>query len=127
MDFTRFEELLQRWHDGDASPAELLEFETLLKSDPAFRKELVGSVLLEAGLHRKYGAAKPQPAAKPAWKRRAWEAAAAVIVAAVSLFAVGRVLTRTEPPAHRVVSGEIASAGAAVSVLQEGQTFEVRG
>lgn len=126
MDFTRFEELLQRWHDGDASPAELAEFETLLKSDPAFRKELVGSVLLEAGLHRRF-AAKAAPVAAPAWRRRTWEAAAAVIVMAVSLFAVGRLLTRTEAPAHRVVTGEVASLGAAVSVLQEGQTFEVRG
>lgn len=127
MDFTRFEQLLQRWHDGDASPAELAEFETLLKSDPAFRRELVGSVLLEAGLHRKFAAAKAPAAAKPAWKRRAWEAAAAVIVAAVSLFAVGRLLTRSEAPAHRVISGDVAAAGTALSVLQEGQTFEVRG
>jgi uncharacterized membrane protein YkoI len=127
MDFTRFEELLRLWQDGEASPTELLEFETLLQSDPAFRKELVGSVLLEAGLHRKYGAAKALPAAKPAAKRRAWEAVAAAIVMAVSLLAVGRLLTRTDAPAHRVVTGEVASAGAAVSVLQEGQTFEVRG
>jgi uncharacterized membrane protein YkoI len=126
MDFTRFEELLRLWQDGEAGPAELLEFETLLQRDPAYRKELVGSVLLEAGLHRKYGAAKAQPA-RPAVKRRAWEAVAAAIVMAVSLLAVGRLLTRTESPAHRVVSGEVASAGAAVSVLQEGQAFEVRG
>src|SRR3954470_2041468 len=126
MDFTRFEELLRLWQDGEAGPAELLEFESLLKSDPAFRKVLVDSVLLEAGLHRRYSGAKA-PAARPVGKRRAWEAAAAAIVMAVSLFAVGRLLLRTETPGHRVVSGEVASAGTAVSILQEGQTFEVRG
>ena len=131
MDFTRFEELLKGWQDGEASPEDLREFEALLQSDPIYRKELVHSVLLEAGLHRRYAAAKAAevevPAARPLWRKRSWEAAAALIVMAVSLFAVGRLLFRNEAPAHRVLSGEIWTLGAPANVLREGQSFEVRG
>jgi len=131
MDFTRFEELLKGWQDGDAGPEELREFKALLQSDPAYRKELVHSVLLEAGLHRRYAAqmaAKvPAAAPRPLWRKRSWEAAAALIVMAVSLFAVGRLLLRNEAPAHRVLSGDVWSLGAPANVLLEGQSFEVRG
>jgi len=131
MDFTRFEQLLQVWQDGGASAAELQEFETLLKSDPLYRKELVQSVLIESGLHRRYAAARAADVAAaappPRAARRRWEAAAAMIVLAVSLFAVGRLLIRTESPAHRVLSGEVWTLGAPANVLREGQTFEVRG
>ena len=130
MDFTRFEQLLQGWQDGGASAAELQEFESLLKSDPAYRKELVQSILIESGLHRRYAAAKAAAVAAPAPPkagRRRWEAAAALIVMAVSLFAVGRLLLREETPAHRVLSGEVWTLGAPANVLREGQTFEVRG
>jgi uncharacterized membrane protein YkoI len=131
MDFTRFEALLQRWEDGDATPEEIREFESLLRSDAAFRKELAHSVLLEAGLHRRFAAAKAAgaapPATRPLWRKRSWEAAAALIVLAVSLFAVGRLLLRSEEPAHRVLSGEVWTPGAPANVLLDGQSFEVRG
>jgi uncharacterized membrane protein YkoI len=131
MDFTRFEELLKGWQDGDSSPDELREFESLLKSDPIYRKELVHSILIEAGLHRRFAAAKAAevqvlpPRSFP--RKRSWEAAAALIVMAVSLFAVGRLLLRDEPPAHRVLLGEVWTLGAPAHVLREGQSFEVRG
>ncbi|HVR85068.1 MAG TPA: PepSY domain-containing protein [Planctomycetota bacterium] len=131
MDFSRFEELLQGWHDGDAGPNDLREFEALLKSDPIFRKELVHSMLLEAGLHRRFAAEKgaevQDSASSPSLRRRSWEAAAALIVVAVSLFAVGRLLLRSETPVHHVLSGEVWALGAPVHVLREGQGFEVRG
>jgi len=131
MDFTRFEELLKSWQDGEASPEDLREFETLLQSDPIYRKELVHSILLEAGLHRRYAAAKAAevevPAARSLGRRRSWEATAALIVMAVSLFAVGRLLLRNEPPAHRVLSGDVWTLGAPANVLRDGQSFEVRG
>lgn len=131
MDFTRFEDLLRGWHDGDSSPADLAEFESLLKSDPLYRKEFVHSILLEAGLHRHYAAAKAVEVAvapiRPAWKTRRWEAAAALIVLAVSLVAVGRLLTRGETSAHRVLSGDVRTLGAPANLLRDGQSFEVRG
>ncbi|HZE99613.1 MAG TPA: PepSY domain-containing protein, partial [Planctomycetota bacterium] len=117
MDFSRFEELLKLWQDGDASPAELQEFEALLRSDPAFRKELVGSVLLESALYRRYAAAAAAPAVR---KSRRWEAAAAIVVAAVSLFAVGRLLFRSDTPVVDL------SVDGALTEIHQGR-FEVGG
>ncbi len=123
MDATRFEELLMRWQDGDASAAEIAEFEGLLRDHAEFRRALVGSVLLEAGLHRRYAAAKtatPAPA-----RKRTWEAAAAILVVAVSLFAVGRLLFRGDDIA--LLSGAVWSQGAPAAALRDGQAFEIRG
>jgi uncharacterized membrane protein YkoI len=131
MDFTRFEKLLQAWQDGDATPEDLRELESLLRSDSSYRRELVHSVLLEAGLHRRFAAAKAAEAAVPArrsrWAARSWEAAAAIIVLTVSLVAVGRLMLRGEPSAPLVLSGEVWTPGAPANVLREGQSFEVRG
>jgi len=130
-DFTRFEELLQRWQDGESTGEELREFESLLRSDPACRREFVNVSLLEAGLHRRYaaaataGATAPRPL--PVWRRRPWEAAAALIVLTVSLFAVGRLMLRSEAPGHRVLGGDVWTLGAPAHVLRDGQSFEVRG
>lgn len=122
MDATRFEDLLMRWQDGDASAEESREFEGLLRDNPEFRRALVGSVLLEAGLHRRYKALAP--AAAPS-RKRIWEAAAAILVVAVSLFAVGRLMFRADDV--RVVSGAVWSQGAPASALRDGQAFDVRG
>jgi len=123
MDATRFEELLMRWQDGDASAAEVSEFEGLLRDHAEFRRALVGSVLLEAGLHRRYAATKaatPAPA-----RKRTWEAAAAMVVVAVSLFAVGRLIFRGDDVA--VLSGAVWSQGVPAASLRAGQAFDVRG
>jgi uncharacterized membrane protein YkoI/ferric-dicitrate binding protein FerR (iron transport regulator) len=123
MDATRFEELLMRWQDGDASAADIAEFEGLLRDHAEFRQALVGSVLLEAGLHRRYTAMKtatPAPA-----RKRTWEAAAALLVVAVSLFAVGRLMFRGDD--LRIVSGAVWSQGAPAAALRDGQAFEIRG
>lgn len=124
MDVTRFEELLMRWQDGDASAAEIREFEGLLRDHANLRRALVGSVLLEAGLHRRYTTPAAAAPALPFRKRR-WEAAAALLVVAISLFAVGRLLYRGDDP--RVVQGEVWSQGAPAAALRDGQAFEVRG
>ena len=129
-DFTRFEELLRAWQDGESTIEELRDLESLLRSDPACRREFVHAGLLEAGLHRRYAAASAAGAAArplPAWSRRPWEAAAALIVLAVSLFAVGRLLLRSEAPGHRVLGGDVWTLGAPARVLLDGQSFEVRG
>ncbi len=123
MDATRFEELLMRWQDCDASSAEIAEFESLLREHAEFRRALVGSVLLEAGLHRRYAATKtatPAPA-----RKRTWEAAAALLIVAVSLFAVGRLLFRNDDAL--IVSGLVWSQGAPAAALHDGQAFEIRG
>jgi len=121
MDATRFEDLLMRWQDGDASAEENREFEGLLRDNPEFRRALVGSILLEAGLHRRYTTTK---AAAPA-RRRIWEAAAALLVVAVSLFAVGRLMFRADDV--RIVSGAVWSHGSPAAALRDGQAFDVRG
>jgi uncharacterized membrane protein YkoI len=100
MDARRFDELLQRWQDGDAASAELEELASLLKQDPLRRRELVTSIRLELNLHRKYAPAK---AAAPA-RRRRWELVAAALVLALSAFLVGRLLLMRQEPAQRQVT-----------------------
>ncbi|RPH35089.1 MAG: hypothetical protein EHM91_17670, partial [Planctomycetota bacterium] len=95
MDARRFDELLQRWQDGDAGTAELEDLASLLREDPLRRRELVTSIRLELNLHRKY--ASPKGAA-PA-RRRRWEAVAAALVLALSAFLVGRLLVMRPPAA----------------------------
>jgi uncharacterized membrane protein YkoI len=94
MDRARFEDLLRLWQDGEASPEELRELDELLRRDPSLGRELVTSVLLEVNLYRRY--AVQGAAAKAPSRRRVWEAAAAVLVLAVSAFLVGRVLWMKE-------------------------------
>ena len=93
MDARRFDELLQRWEDGDAGTAEVAELASLLRENPLRRRELVTSIRLELNLHRKYAPAK---AAAPA-RRRRWEAVAAALVLALSAFLVGRLLLMRPP------------------------------
>jgi uncharacterized membrane protein YkoI len=99
MDARRFDELLQRWQDGDAAAAELEELASLLKQDPLRRRELVTSIRLELNLHRKYA---PANAAAPA-RRRRWEVVAAALVLALSAFLVGRLLLMRQEPVQRQV------------------------
>ncbi len=95
MDARRFDELLQRWQDGDAATAELEELASLLRQDPLRRRELVTSIRLELNLHRKYA-----PAKAPA-RRRRWELVAAALVLALSAFLVGRLLLMRQEPVQR--------------------------
>jgi uncharacterized membrane protein YkoI len=99
MDARRFDDLLQRWQDGDAGAAELEELAGLLRQDPLRRRELVLSIRLELNLHRKYA---PAPSASPA-RRWRWEAVAAALVLAISAFLVGRLLLmRQAPPQEQI-------------------------
>jgi uncharacterized membrane protein YkoI/ferric-dicitrate binding protein FerR (iron transport regulator) len=129
MDLTRFEELLGLWQDGEASAGEMEELRGLLEAHPEFRRELVGSVLLEAGLYRRYTA--PQVARGSArglsFRKRPWEAAAALLVVAASLFLVGRLLFRGETALARVTQGAVWHKNAPASTLSDGQSFDVRG
>ncbi len=131
MDAARFDDLLRAWQDGEASDAQLQELEAFLRSDPRFRRELVNSVLLEVNLYgrsAKAGAGAATTVARSPLRRRKFlELAAAAIVLGVSAIAVGRLLTRTEAPAHRVLSGDVQSDGAPAAQLVEDKSFEVRG
>ncbi len=126
MSTARFDELLRSWQDGEASPGDLRELEDLLRNDPLHRRALVGSVLLEVSLYGRYAKSTAQPKAAPRRIRRL-EAAAAVLVAAVSLGAVAVLLLRPEEPAHRVLAGEVWTAGTPARSLLEGVTYDVRG
>ncbi|MBI4566510.1 MAG: PepSY domain-containing protein [Planctomycetes bacterium] len=137
---SRFEELLERWQEGDASASQLAEFETILRSDPRYRRALVESVLLEVDLFRKYAevasAALPssldpahEQVASPAPKRRSLESWAAVLVAGISILAVAYLFLRFPPreASHRVAAGHLWVEGAPARASKRGDVFEVRG
>jgi uncharacterized membrane protein YkoI len=127
------DELLRLWQDGEASAGELRELESLLRSDPAHRRALVGSVLIEVDLYGRYAKSTGQEKAArstsfpPVRKMRRLEALAAVLIVGISAFAIGRLLQVPETPSHRVVAGEVWAGGAAVGSVPEGEAFEVRG
>lgn len=80
---SRFEELLQRWQEGEATAVELAEFEAILKNDARYRRALVSTVRVEAALDR-----APAPVART---RRRWlEAAAAILLVGISFAVIFR-------------------------------------
>jgi uncharacterized membrane protein YkoI len=124
MDASRFEELLRLWQDGEASASDQAELAELLKGDPELRREVVLAGLLDVHLYRRY-ASSPAARKSPRW--RPLEAAAAVLVFAVTAFLLGHLFLRHEDPAHRVAGGEVWSDGTRTSTLLEGHPFDVRG
>ena len=96
MDEGRFHDLLGRYHDGDASPAETAELESMLRADPRCRRILVERDLMEVQLRKSYAGAMVS-APKSARRRRSAPAdgapwtgpavAAAALFAALLLFA----------------------------------------
>lgn len=130
MDAARFEELLRLWQDGQSSPPELNELEGLLRDRRELRQALVGAMLLEDALYRRYAGAHETPRAFDGriGRKRIWEGAAAMLAIAVSLVAVTRLLTlRVDAPVARVISGAVWSKGAPAPSLQSGQAFEIHG
>jgi len=104
METERFEELLKRWQDGEASPSDLGELEAFLRGDARCRRELVHSTLLEVQLCRRYpvsgervDSATPRIASRrPApGRKRILEVAAALLVFGVSGVAAGRLFFST--------------------------------
>lgn len=79
---SRFEELLQRWQEGEASAEELAELEEILLSDARYRRALVSTLRVEAALDR---------APVPVRARRRWlEAAAAILIVGITAIALSR-------------------------------------
>jgi len=110
----RFEEIVSRYADGAATPAEVAELERLMRDDPALRRSFVERMRLEVGLgtlsetsaeaakvrppsRRSARGARPIPARPTAIA--AWTAAAAAVIAVV-LYAA---LSPRENPASRIV------------------------
>lgn len=134
MNADRFEDLLRVWQDGEATADELRELEAALRSDPRLRRELVGSVLLEAGLYGRYAAAAAQAGPRFS-RRRLLDAAAALLVVGVSALALGLLLRGDDEPRYRVVSGkvstrddgafEVGADGPAVIVLKRGTRLDL--
>jgi uncharacterized membrane protein YkoI len=103
----RFDELLRLWQDGDASAEELGELDGLLRGDPALRRRLVESTLVESALYSRFAR---QAAPAPVRRRRTLELAAAGLLLAVSAVAVARLLL-IESPRPRWVETVTVSSG----------------
>lgn len=98
MDDARFHDLLDRYHDGDASPAEEAELEAMLDADPECRRIFVERNLMEVQLRKSYAGSMVSASAPRTRRRRGgpiadsapWTGpaiAAAALFAAVLLFA----------------------------------------
>lgn len=96
-DLERFDDLLRAWQDGDATADELRALEAQLQADPSLRRRLVDAVLVESALYGRF--AREQAPAAPARRWRALEAAAALLLFAVTTLAVGRLLLSEKRPA----------------------------
>ncbi len=126
MSQSRFETLLERYQNGEATSAELVEFDRLLRSDPALRTLFVEQALLQAQLHKACEAATAKPA--PAWRRRVgW--AAGLAAAAMLLLAVGIGLLSWigHGTVSEVASGLVLIDGEAVTQIPNGSRFEIAG
>jgi ferric-dicitrate binding protein FerR (iron transport regulator) len=140
MDAGRFDDLLDRFRNGEASPEEVAELERLLRADPAHRRNFVTSLLLDVHLRRAFSGIVPPPLPPPLplpsrqSLRRVivWASAAALLLLSVGLEVVLFVRSRD----HRttvasgettVVSGEVRVRGVAVSQVAEETSFETAG
>jgi uncharacterized membrane protein YkoI len=112
-----FDDALRAWQDGEATREQLAELETALRNDPQCRRRLVGSVLVEASLYSRFSAKK---SATPPARRRTWEAAAAVLVFAVSAVAVARLLMKETP-------GHVWTVGSTSRTVQPGSALDAAG
>lgn len=117
----RFEDLLRAWQDGDATPAGLQELEELLRADASRRRELVRSVGLEVKLYRRYSAAPAHPTAVP-WRRRRLDAAAAVLILGLTVWAFAQLFSRAGSPRP----AEELFLGTVVRTAREGDALEPR-
>lgn len=138
MNESRFDNLLQGYQTGEASPAEVAELAGLLRGDARLRTAFVESILLEVHLrkafcHESFALPAPSRSARRSWRTPAWLAAAAVLLAGgISLWLLlGR---RPEPitsgkpePANEVQSGQVKIAGVLATRIPQGALVEVAG
>ncbi|HYF00225.1 MAG TPA: PepSY domain-containing protein [Planctomycetota bacterium] len=120
---SRFDDLLRRWSDAEATVEELAELESLLRADARYRHALVRMVRLDVDLYARYARSVPAARTSPG---RNLARAAAVLAVGVSLMAAAWLLLRapTAPSAWRVASGVLRVAGAAAGTLDPGQAFD---
>ncbi len=130
MDSERFEELLFRWRQGEATAGQLAELEALLKADPGRRRVLAESFLLEAHLYRAYagrnalddlrqeaGPQAPEAPRKPGGHRL--ERVAAILVFALTAGALAFLFLRPREGVQEAVPGRGRVHGATASKVPE--------
>jgi ferric-dicitrate binding protein FerR (iron transport regulator) len=132
VDANRFDELLDRCHSAEATPAELAELNRLLRGDAELRRRFVEHSLLEVQLYKAFAGLAvpaptptsiPMPAPTHSWRPRRWLAAALVLLAAgVGLFFA---FHRKTEPAVQVASGEVKSGKHPAAAITPGEPFEV--
>jgi len=140
MDTGRFDDLLDRFRNCEATPEEVAELERLLRADPAHRRTFVTSLLLDVHLRRAFSGIVPPPLPPPLpapprkYLRRVivWASAAALLLLAVGLGLVLFLRNRDHRPTvvsaeTTVVSGEVRVRGVAVSQVAEETSFETAG
>lgn len=124
----RFEELFDRYQNGDAAPGEVAELESLLQGDSVLRQRLVERCLLEVHLHKVFaGAANPGNARGMLRFRPVvtWLAAASVLlVLGLTTFWY---LQPRAASGLQIVSGQARIEGSAVQEIQLDMPFESTG
>lgn len=121
---SRFDDLLRRWSDAEASVEELAELEGLLRSDARYRRALVRLVRLDVDLYARYArSAAPEAGLRPG---RNLQRVAAMLAVGLSIAAAAWLMLRApaDPGAWRVASGVIRVAGEPAGTLEPGQAFE---
>jgi ferric-dicitrate binding protein FerR (iron transport regulator) len=132
VDDSRFDTLLERYQSGEATPAEVVELEKLLRQDAGLRTIFVEHTLLEVQLkkafsHEGFASVAPAPSRSLLERFRRigpWTAAAAailVISGALVLF-----WGRAEA-GNTVLSGQVAINGVAAGKIPDRTPFEVIG
>ncbi len=125
MDAVRFDDLLERYQSGEATPAEMAELERLLRDDAELRRRFVERTLLEVQLYKAFAGLVADTTPVPArrWHPRRWLAAAVVLLAlgAGAIF----VFTRQGEQGVEVASGAVLLDNRPVTRLPEGEQFEV--
>jgi ferric-dicitrate binding protein FerR (iron transport regulator) len=128
----RFDILFDRFRIGETTVEEIVELESLLRGDAAFRRAFATGLLLDVQLRRAFSGivAHPveQPPARSRFGRRVvgWSIAAAVLLGVgLSLVMVFRKTGGNQRTT--VVSGEVRVRGIAVSQVSEEASFEVVG
>lgn len=129
MNASRFQELLQRYQNGEAVAAEILELEACLRGDADYRRLFVESCFLEVQLHKVFGIAPGAETRDPLairFRRVAGRLSAAAVFLAVGAM-LFQVLGRGEFADPEIVSGQARIAGLPAARVPSGASFDVVG
>lgn len=132
MELDRFDELLDRYKQGDATPAELAEFEQHLRTNKENRQRLVYQSLLDVQLHKVFSDILPpmQGSVRPVARSRRlqiWLTAASLLFVAVGAYFLFRSTSMPHSPQAEVAAGQIQIDGMPANRIPSGSRFEVVG